>query len=82
MPEHTMKIVIVGAGISGLACYLFLQKHLSAITPNSIKWEIIVLESHASTKRDEPAGAVDYQSAANSIGASVGIGTDALLHSG
>lgn len=73
-----MKIVIVGGGISGLACYLFLQKHLLAITPNSIEWEIIILESHASAKRDEPSAAAVNQSAANNIGAAVGIAPNGL----
>lgn len=40
-----MKIIIVGAGISGLSLYLFLQKHLPKPSPSS-SHTITIYESH------------------------------------
>ena len=41
-----MKVIIVGAGISGLVMYLYLKKHLSPSLPPSEKLDIIIYEKH------------------------------------
>ncbi|KAL8831673.1 MAG: hypothetical protein Q9170_005196 [Blastenia crenularia] len=78
-----MKIVIVGGGISGLACYLFLQKHLPAAIPDPIELEIIILESHAATKRQDRSGGASVSSeaagpVASTVGAAIGIAPNGL----
>lgn len=77
-----MRVVIVGAGISGLSCYLFLQKHLSSVIPAPTELDIIILESHAATRRhhlsvtavDEVAGPL-----VNTVGAAIGLGMQTIL---
>lgn len=72
-----MRIVIVGGGISGLACYLFLQKHLSSIIPKTTELKIIIVESHAATRRQDRSGSAVDEAAgpvANTIGAALGLG--------
>ncbi|KAL8635735.1 MAG: hypothetical protein Q9228_006804 [Teloschistes exilis] len=76
-----MRIVIVGGGISGLACYLFLRKFIPSILPTSTELDIIIIESHAATKRrarspgsvDEAAGPV-----ATTIGSALGLAPNGL----
>ncbi|KAL8631482.1 hypothetical protein Q9189_002811 [Teloschistes chrysophthalmus] len=76
-----MRIVIVGGGISGLACYLFLRKLIPSILPTSTKLDITIIESHAATKRrqrspdsvDEAAGP-----AATTIGSALGLAPNGL----
>ena len=48
-----MKILIVGAGITGLSTYLFLHKHLS--NPHSHPHQIILLESHDTRAIRQPS---------------------------
>ncbi|KAL9607251.1 MAG: hypothetical protein Q9167_007818 [Letrouitia subvulpina] len=48
-----MKIVIVGAGISGLTTYLFLKKLLPTPSPSGSAHEIVVFESHQAPQRQE-----------------------------
>lgn len=47
-----MKIIIVGAGISGLSLYLFLQKHLPKATPPT-RHEITIYEAYSVPKAHE-----------------------------
>ncbi|KAL8768228.1 MAG: hypothetical protein Q9209_005457 [Squamulea sp. 1 TL-2023] len=76
-----MKIVIVGGGISGLACYLFLRKHLPSAYPPDVEVEVTIIESHAATKgkqrsenaTDEAAGPVSH-----TIGAAIGLAPNGL----
>ncbi|KAL9576802.1 MAG: hypothetical protein Q9212_006804 [Teloschistes hypoglaucus] len=76
-----MRIVIVGGGISGLACYLFLCKFIPSILPTSTELDITIIESHAATKRrerspdtvDEAAGP-----AATTIGSALGLAPNGL----
>jgi 2-polyprenyl-6-methoxyphenol hydroxylase-like FAD-dependent oxidoreductase len=48
-----MKIVIVGAGISGLTTYLFLKKHLPNPAPPAEPHEITLYESHNASRKLE-----------------------------
>ncbi|KAL8734374.1 MAG: hypothetical protein Q9166_001572 [cf. Caloplaca sp. 2 TL-2023] len=75
-----MKIFIVGGGISGLACYLFLRKHLSSAIPSNVDVEITIFESHAATKRERRSGAADEAAGpvADTIGAALGIAPNGL----
>ncbi|KAL9594763.1 MAG: hypothetical protein Q9219_006849 [cf. Caloplaca sp. 3 TL-2023] len=74
-----MRIVIVGAGISGLTCYLFLRKHLPKAIPDTTDLEIVVLESHRATKQQERVNNnVTAGQVANTIGATLGIAPNGL----
>ncbi|KAI4239189.1 MAG: hypothetical protein LQ352_007817 [Teloschistes flavicans] len=76
-----MRIVIVGGGISGLTCYLFLRKLIPSILPTSTELDITIIESHAATNRrvrpndsvDEAAGPV-----ATTIGSALGLAPNGL----
>lgn len=76
-----MRVVIVGAGISGLSCYLFLQKHLLSVIKAPTDLEIIILESHAATSRRDASDTAFEEAAAapgpfaDTIGAAIGLGT-------
>lgn len=52
-----MKIIIVGAGISGLTCYLYLKKLLPNPPAPAPAHEIIIYESYASPKASQRASA-------------------------
>ncbi|KAI9871117.1 MAG: hypothetical protein M1823_008541, partial [Watsoniomyces obsoletus] len=41
-----MRIIIIGAGISGLSTYLFLRKHLSSLSDQKHEIEIKIYEAH------------------------------------
>lgn len=72
-----MKIAIVGGGISGLACYLFLRKHLPSAIPSDVKLDITIVESHAATRRRQRSGTATHEAAgpvSNTIGAALGLG--------
>lgn len=74
-----MKIVIVGGGISGLACYLFLRKNLPSAIPPNDELDITIVESHAAGKRVQRSGAATTDEAAGRpgseiIGAALGLG--------
>ncbi|KAL8813303.1 MAG: hypothetical protein Q9200_000373 [Gallowayella weberi] len=76
-----MQVIIVGAGISGLACYLFLRKHLPSALPSGVELHITIVESHAVTKRKQRSdGAVDEAAGqvANTIGAALGLAPNGL----
>ncbi|KAL8738181.1 MAG: hypothetical protein Q9181_000994 [Wetmoreana brouardii] len=76
-----MKIVIVGGGISGLACYLFLQKHLPSAIPTPTELEIVILESHAATRRTNRSASAINEAAGqvtNTIGAAIGLAPNGL----
>ncbi|KAL8691573.1 MAG: hypothetical protein Q9218_003233 [Villophora microphyllina] len=76
-----MRIVIVGGGISGLACYLFLRKLVPSVIPTSTELDITIIESHAATKGlargsgslDQAAGPV-----ANTTGSALGLAPNGL----
>ena len=73
-----MRIVIVGAGISGLASYLFLKKYLPLSVQTGSGFEIIILENHRATKRvarSEPSANEGSGRVSNIIGAALGLGT-------
>lgn len=78
-----MKIVIVGAGISGCATYLFLQKHLPK--PPTESHTYIVYEAYDTTQdttfRERPAcatGKENPHSATLVVGGGLGIGPNGL----
>lgn len=48
-----MKVVIVGAGISGLATYLFLKQHLPNPAPPAEPHEIVIYENHDASRKLE-----------------------------
>ena len=73
-----MRIVIVGGGISGLACYLFLRKHLPSVVPAGVEVGITILESHAATRREQRSSSANDDSkgpVSDTIGAALGLGT-------
>jgi 2-polyprenyl-6-methoxyphenol hydroxylase-like FAD-dependent oxidoreductase len=47
--DTTLKIAIVGAGITGLSTYLFLKKHL----PTSVPYEIVIYENYPAPSRKQ-----------------------------
>ena len=66
-----MRIIIAGAGISGLTTYLFLQKLL----PSILHCEIIIYEKHppnSSTSSDDPTSFAV-------VGGALGIGPNGLI---
>ncbi|KAL8925548.1 MAG: hypothetical protein Q9208_003439 [Pyrenodesmia sp. 3 TL-2023] len=76
-----MRVVIVGAGISGLSCYLFLQKHLSSAIPATTELDIIILESLAATRRHDRSATTVGEAAGplvNTVGAAVGLAPNGL----
>lgn len=76
-----MRIVIVGGGISGLACWLFLRKNLPPPILSSVGLDITIIESHAATRRKQRSGAAVDEAAgqvANTVGAALGIGKAAV----
>ena len=48
-----MKIIILGAGISGLTTYLALIKHLPPHLPSSESLSVLIYESHAAPRRSK-----------------------------
>jgi 2-polyprenyl-6-methoxyphenol hydroxylase-like FAD-dependent oxidoreductase len=49
----TMKAAIIGGGISGLATYLFLKKHLPNPAPPAKSHEIVIFEHHDASRKLE-----------------------------
>ncbi|KAI4216369.1 MAG: hypothetical protein LQ351_001379 [Letrouitia transgressa] len=75
-----MKIIIVGAGISGLTTYLFLKKLLPNFSPSNPTHEIVIYESYQPPqKRYNPESSVK-ETALNSAspGAALGISPNGL----
>ncbi|KAL8861870.1 MAG: hypothetical protein Q9178_001739 [Gyalolechia marmorata] len=75
-----MKIVIVGGGISGLVCYLFLRKHLPSDVPGGVEVGITILESHAATRRKQRSSSAKDEAkgpVSDTIGAALGLGSHA-----
>lgn len=71
-----MKIIIVGAGISGLSSYLSLKKHL----PESTSHSITIYEAYDTSKK-EPLGALpagDTHSATLVVGGGLGVSPNGL----
>ena len=62
-----MKIIIVGAGISGLTTYLFLKKLLPSALPQDVPFEIIIYEKH------QAAAERDHTSGSTTVGGALGI---------
>lgn len=76
-----MKIIIVGAGISGLTTYLFLKKLLPNSPPSNPAHEIVIFESHQAPQRqDNPESSGKQTPALNSAspGAALGISPNGL----
>ena len=72
-----MKIAIVGAGISGLSLYLFLQKHI----PSLEKGDIAIYETYQALRRKNGQTTTYGQSlrdGASFIGAGLGIGPNGM----
>ena len=73
-----MKIVIIGAGISGLSTYLFLRKHLPIPSPPAEPHSIQIYETYNTTrglnrKDGLPPGSHDQSAASIGIGGGLGI---------
>lgn len=62
-----MKIIIVGAGISGLTTYLFLKKLLPSALPQDVPVEIIIYEKHQAGAEKCPT------SGSTTVGGALGI---------
>jgi 2-polyprenyl-6-methoxyphenol hydroxylase-like FAD-dependent oxidoreductase len=77
-----MKIVIIGAGISGLTTYLFLKKHLSNPAPPAKPHEIVIYETHDASRRLErqlhSRGATEQTANTIAIGGALGLGQNGL----
>lgn len=51
-----MKIIIVGGGISGLALYIALQKHLGKLDANEDPLELLIYETYDASRRQHRLG--------------------------
>ncbi|KAJ5902412.1 hypothetical protein N7495_002940 [Penicillium taxi] len=73
-----MKIVIVGAGVSGCSIYLSLQKHL----PNQDEHNYTIYEAYDTARdttfRERPASTEDTGSATLVVGGGLGLGPNGL----
>jgi len=70
-----MKIVIVGAGISGLTIYHFLKKLLPTPPPDPSQHDIILYDSHDASRRYK---VTDPSNDFSSIGGAVGIAPNGM----
>jgi 2-polyprenyl-6-methoxyphenol hydroxylase-like FAD-dependent oxidoreductase len=68
-----MKIVIVGAGISGLSTYLFLRKHLPTPSPPAQPHSIHIYETYDTTRGLNRKDGI-HPGAHDQIASSIGIG--------
>ena len=77
-----MKIIIVGAGISGLSTYLFLKKHLPNPAAPATPHEIKIYETYDSSKKLERQlhSQNDFEQMTNTIaiGGGLGLGANGL----
>lgn len=75
-----MKVVIVGAGVSGLTTYLFLNKLLRPKLDANTQLEILIYDSHEAPKNaDRPSPSLVAPSAfAQGVGGVVGISPNGL----
>ena len=62
-----MKIIIVGAGISGLTTYLFLKKHLPLALLQNVPIEITIYEKH------QAAAEKGHTSGSTTVGGALGL---------
>lgn len=70
--SSVMKIVIVGAGISGLTTYLFLKKLLPLALPPSTPLEFVIYERH------HAAAEKGHASGSTTVGGALGIAPNGL----
>lgn len=73
-----MKIIIVGAGISGLSTYLFLRKHLPSPAPPAQHHEVLIYETYDSklashVENLDNADTQDQHRTSISVGGGLGI---------
>ncbi len=77
-----MKIVIIGAGISGISTYLFLQKHLPNPAPPAQQHQLIIYESHDANKELKrqlySKDATEQTTNTIAIGGGLGLGPNGL----